>query len=251
MDSSLSGSQRDIGESSNLAQICQSYSYTFKDNKYDNYVAILSVLAQASIDSAKRLFDINISDEIALIKKDMDIKKYGYPEFWKTIRPGFDSGKINREIHCPMNYLQTLNIRTLKFKKNSVIGLEKFLVDEPFTENRAKARRIEELIEKYQINKYTDSVGDLISNGEYEWDKWLILRSDFDDLIDDLRQMTLSMNYRALVIRLIKRAFILEPSMLSNKKRLKTKIGKNKSLLMKVLYDVNPKLFLSCFIEKS
>ena len=45
IDNAISASQTDIGESSNLAQLCLSYSYTFDDVKFDNYVAVLSVLA--------------------------------------------------------------------------------------------------------------------------------------------------------------------------------------------------------------
>ena len=45
IDNKLAASQLTIGESSNLAQICLSYSYNFKDKKYQDYVCILSVLA--------------------------------------------------------------------------------------------------------------------------------------------------------------------------------------------------------------
>lgn len=45
MDNMLSASQTDIGESSNLAQVAQTYDYNFDDPKYKDYVCILSVLA--------------------------------------------------------------------------------------------------------------------------------------------------------------------------------------------------------------
>lgn len=45
IDNKLAASQLTIGESSNLAQICLSYSYNFTDKKYQDYVCILSVLA--------------------------------------------------------------------------------------------------------------------------------------------------------------------------------------------------------------
>ena len=38
IDNKLAASQLTIGESSNLAQICLSYSYNFKDKKYQDYV---------------------------------------------------------------------------------------------------------------------------------------------------------------------------------------------------------------------
>ena len=53
IDNKLAESQTDIGESSNLAQIAQTYDYNFEDPKYSDYVCILSVLAQVAIDNAK------------------------------------------------------------------------------------------------------------------------------------------------------------------------------------------------------
>lgn len=45
IDNKLAASQMSIGSSSNLAQIALSYSYTFPNQKYKDYVCILSVLA--------------------------------------------------------------------------------------------------------------------------------------------------------------------------------------------------------------
>ena len=45
IDNNLADSQGDIGGSSNLAQMSQTYSYCFEDKKYQDYVCILSVLA--------------------------------------------------------------------------------------------------------------------------------------------------------------------------------------------------------------
>ena len=45
IDNKLAHAQLAIGESSNLAQLALTYSYTFEDKDYDDYVAILSVLA--------------------------------------------------------------------------------------------------------------------------------------------------------------------------------------------------------------
>ena len=61
MDNSLAQAQMAIGESSNLAQLALTYTYNFEDKKYEDYVCILSVLAQAAIDNAKRRYDIDIS----------------------------------------------------------------------------------------------------------------------------------------------------------------------------------------------
>ena len=96
MDNILSDSQTDIGESSNLAQVAQSYAYSYSDPRYDDYCAILSVVAQASIDSSKRRFDINIPAEIKLIKKQMDVKKNKYPMFWSVLAGLYTTQKIKK-----------------------------------------------------------------------------------------------------------------------------------------------------------
>ena len=114
IDNNISSSRMTIGESSNLAQISLTYSYNFEDNKYKDYVCILSVLAQVAIDNAKRRYDIDLDKEIKRIKKDMDIKHNGYPKFWRMIRSGFSRHKINHNLTCPMNYLSTVKIREFK-----------------------------------------------------------------------------------------------------------------------------------------
>lgn len=45
IDNTLAAAQLAIGESSNLAQVCLTYTYNFNDQKYQDYVCILSVLA--------------------------------------------------------------------------------------------------------------------------------------------------------------------------------------------------------------
>ena len=40
VDNALAKSQTDIGESSNLAQIAQTYDCTFNDEKYADYVVV-------------------------------------------------------------------------------------------------------------------------------------------------------------------------------------------------------------------
>ena len=99
MDNTLAGAQRDIGESSNLAQIAQTYDCTFDDEKYKDYVCILSVLAQIAIDNAKRRFDIDVGAEIQRIKRDMDITTNKYPIFWRLIKKDFDMNRVNFELH--------------------------------------------------------------------------------------------------------------------------------------------------------
>lgn len=249
IDNSLAKSQFDIGLSSNLAQIAQTYAYTFNERKYDNYVAILSVIAQASIDSAKRRFDIDISKEIELIQKDMDTDTNGYPKFWAIIKKNFNKDKINEDLHCPMNYLINIKPGNSRTKKNTV-DFAKFLEDIEIKESRRKCRKIEQMIEKYSIDFYDTIKTSYLTTGDYGGNEFLLLRSDFDDLVNDIRKSDVSKNYRHLVYYLISRAFTTTPQLQRNKDKIARKTNKNKSILLKILYDVNREVFLSCFKEK-
>ena len=46
VDYKIASANMAIGESSNLAQLCLSYTYNYEDRKYYEYVCVLSVLAQ-------------------------------------------------------------------------------------------------------------------------------------------------------------------------------------------------------------
>lgn len=238
IDNNLAGSQRDIGESSNIAQIAQTYACNFEDQKYIDYVCILSVLAQAAIDSAKRRFDIDIGNEIRRIKNDMDISKHRYPSFWRLIRSDTKLDKVNVDLHCPMNYLYNLELN--RFRHDSTtLPMSYFFKKIELREDKRKCKKVEELISKYSLR--------LINLSECEDDEYLLLRSDFDDLILDINKINISGNYAGLMSWLIDRAFVITSNVIYNNKKLKTKLNKNKSLLLKVLYSINCKIFLSCF----
>lgn len=247
IDNNLARSQTDIGESSNLAQIAQTYEYNFKDQKFSDYVCILSVLAQVAIDNAKRRFDIDLTEEIKRIKKDMDIKTYKYPAFWSIIKKGFNRKNINKNLVCPMNYLHDLNFDKYK-STTSTIPMSHFFIKHQLDINRRTCKRVEELISKYSLQLYNQNVSDGFNNERDN--EYLLLRSDFDELVRNIRNVNISSNYVGLMSWLIDRAFMITPSILQNNKMIKTNLGANKSLLLKVLYEVNPKCFLACFNKK-
>lgn len=241
LDNLLSASQTDIGESSNLAQIAQTYSYNFSDEKYEDYVCIMSVLAQVAIDSAKRRFDVNIPAEISRIKADMDIKEIGYPLFWSIIKKGFNRKHINPELDCPMNYLYSLQLEQGRTTKT--ISISNFFNVYPVESGRRKCRKVEELIENYSLELYKHNTDEK----ENDRDGYFLLRSDFDKMVQDIRQIHISKNYICLMSWLINRAFCITPGEKKNIYNIQTKLDKNKSLLLKVLYDVNPSNLLEIF----
>lgn len=240
IDNELAKSQTDIGESSNLAQIAQTYDCTFNEQKYSDYVCILSVIAQAAIDNAKRRFDIDISSEIKRIKKDMNISENKYPDFWRIIKHGFNKKYINSDLHCPMNYL--VNIEVPEFRKISpTIPMSELFIKHKLELNRRVCKKVEELIVKYSLDLYN-----AVTSENQNIEDWILLRSDFSDLIRDIKGLNISSNYIGLMSWLLDRAFIITNDVIRNRK-LQTNLDKNKSLLVKVLYEINPSVFLKCF----
>jgi hypothetical protein len=241
IDNNLADAQLAIGESSNLAQICLTYTYNFDDQKYKDYVCILSVLAQVAIDNAKRRFDIDLTEEIKSIKKDMDIKENGYPAFWSIIRRNFNKRRINKKLKCPMNYIFDIEVNKFRSEEKT-LPMDVFFNFYEAPANRRKSKKVEELIQNYSLGlfKYNTEEDD---NEDY----FLLLRSDYESLIEDIRNVYISKNYLDLMSWLINRAFYIGSGVKRNKKDMISTINTNKSLLLKVLYDINQDAFLACF----
>ena len=252
IDNALAHAQSAIGLSSNLAQFAQTYMYNFRDRKYKDYVCMLSVIAQAAIDNAKRTFDIDIMGEIERIKQDMNVEENGVPSFWKHIKDykakandqKFNSEKINKKLKCPMNYLMDLNFDRFR-NSESTLPISYFFNKFELKEDRRKCRMVEELIEKYSLDLYLYNTVYSFSTDYREHKRNIQL--DFEELIDDIKSLYISNNYLGLMSWLIDRAFCITPSIKQNKMQIKNNTNKNKSLLIKVLYDINSKNLLKCF----
>ena len=247
IDNGLANSALAIGTSSNLAQIAQTYSYNFDDEKYDNYACILAVIAQVAIDSAKRSFDIDVNEEIDRLRKDMDIEENGLPYFWATIRrDGVNVKKINRHLDCPMNRLEELNFPYAS-NRNKKIKMEDILIPHELDLNRKKAKKVEEFIEKYakQLSIFNRTQNFVLNNN----DLYVLLVVDFERLVEDLRELTISKSNCGLFYYLIDRAFRIDTRTKNKAKRgtLDSKLNKNKSILMSILWKLNPDALLMCF----
>ena len=238
VDNNLSNSQLDIGESSNLAQIAQTYTCNYTDEKYGNYVCILSVLAQVAIDNAKRRFDIDLSNEIKRIKNDMDIKNNKYPDFWSIIKKDFNKKLLNHDLKCPMNYLYDLNLSEFR-NTTSTLPMSYFFVKFEMKNNIRTCRKVEDLIARYAFKFYESN-----NNSDNEY---FLLRKDFDDLLKDISKIKISQNYIGLFSWMIDRAFKILPSTIQNKKTISSVLNKNKALLLNTLYRINSSNLLKCF----
>ena len=240
IDNNLANSQLDIGLSSNLAQIARTYSCNFNDEKYVDYVCILSVLAQVAIDNAKRRFDIDLGNEIKRIQKDLNIKTNLYPSFWLLIKKNFKKDNINEELKCPMNYLYNLDLSEFH-NITPTLPMSHFFNKFEMSNNIRTCRKVEDLIAKYSLNLYD------ANSGDSEDDDYLLLRKDFDNLISDIQKIKISKNYLGLFSWMIDRAFLITPNIKSTQKQLLSTLNKNKSLLLKVLYEINSANLLKCF----
>lgn len=238
IDNNLASARLAIGESSNLAQLSLTYSYNFPDKKYKDYVCILSVLAQVAIDNAKRKFDVDLNSEISRIKNDMNIKKNGYPMFWKSIKPSFSMERINKNLICPMNEIKKMEPKS-SYSSRDTLPMSYFFKLSKIDGNRRKSIKVENLIEKYSFDLYDYSVN---SNGDYN-----ILEESFDELVEDIRNTYISKGYAGLMSWLINRAFLITGDAKAKSDVMSSDTSKNRAALLKVLYKVSPKVFLDCF----
>lgn len=245
LDNKLAASQLDIGESSNLAQLAQTYDCTFGEQKYKDYVCILSVLAQIAIDSAKRLFDVDVGKEIKRIKQDMNVKENKYPIFWKIIRRDFNDKNINQDLKCPMNYLY--NLKLDQFRSSSpTLPMEHFFNKFELENNRKTCKKVEELIETYITKQSLYYIESDMNDSDY-----MLLKSEFDDMVQSISNIYISSTYLGLFSWLIDRAFCISITQKQNQYKLKSIIKKRRSVLIKTLYAVNSANLLKCFSGNS
>lgn len=257
IDSNLQEANRAIGESSNLAQFNQVYACTFDDKKYKDYTCILSVVAQIAIDNAKRRSAIDLNMEIARIKEDSNVDVNKQPAFWFDIKKKDKFSKkmtakeknerkkkkLNPDLVCPMNYLGAVKFEDYR-TSDSTLGMENFFVKYDLELNRKKSKKVEEIIQKYSLNLYETRVEEA---DEDDYDDYILLREDFNQMIDDIKSVYISDSYLGLMSWLIDRAFCITPSMKQNSDSKNSTIHKNKSLLLSTLYNINKDNLLKCF----
>ena len=206
---------------------------------------------QCAIDNAKRTFDVDIPAEIKRIKSEIDLTTNGYPAFWLVIRRGFARTKINPKLSCPMNKVYDTKVKMVQ-PKTPTLPMSSFYVKYELDLNKRRSKKIEDLIEKYSLdlfNYHTDDHTWDNEDSDMIYNDYLLLKADFEQLVNDIRRMVLPDKYIGLMSWLINRAFIITPQMQSNQHTLQTNINKNKSLLLKILYTVNPECLLKCFAK--
>lgn len=215
MDANASKAQLDIGESSNLAMLAISYYWTELEkpipdmNKLkelsDNF-NILAVLAQVAIDSIKREYEVSVRDEINRIKKmecmnitkensKGKIVKCDYPYFMKYVKevPTTKNGKelsntqismsrnkilnrINKEINCPMNWLEFEFDKLFIMPKNKKIDISNYIVNLCTDVKK---------VNTYQVNK----IREMAINYSAKLTKLNSLEDDYELMIEETNQI--------------------------------------------------------------
>lgn len=244
MDNNLAKAQLVIGESSNLAQIALTYSHNFNDQKYKDAVCALSVLAQVAIDNAKRQFDIDLNGEIRRFKKELNVQDNGYPSFWLLIHSEFNRDNISWKLKCPMNYMRDLDLMRFR-SEDSTLPISHFFVRHSVEDknDKRKCRKVEEFIQQYAIDLYDFNMID-----DRDWrdpNDVYLLKDNFNDMMEDIKRLYVSKNYVSLYSWLLDRAFNISPMV--NCQRNNSTLSKNRSILLKVLYDINKDNLLNCF----
>ncbi|CCG49127.1 RNA dependent RNA polymerase [Bacillus velezensis] len=162
IDNKLSKSQRAIGETVNLAQLCMS---VYWDNKNSNRgetpnhllknVDILTVLSGVCIDLAKKYYDIKIEKELKHISKQVMLKEVDNvkkkPLFWVHVSQ--DSKMKNKvaQYDTPMDYLLIELEQIPRGKKEGKIEFDRLLVKKDSRKgNRKQSARIKSLVTELQ-----------------------------------------------------------------------------------------------------
>ncbi len=246
VDNNIASRQLEIGASSNLAQIALTYTYNFSAQKYEDAVCILSVLAQIAIDSAKRQSQVDVTAENRRLRDDINIKDNGYPPFWSVIRKGFDYKKINHMLHSPMGYL--CNLQNTKVRsKTATLPMSDFFVQHELDMSRKMSKKIEDWIEKYMNDVIAYNLSCSNQDEKADAEDNLLLRNDFELMIQDIRQLSISKKYAGLFSWLLNRAFVITPGIKGKIHVLDSDTSRNRSVLLTTLYTLNPQVFLSCF----
>lgn len=244
MDNNISSAQYAIGEASNIAQLALSYYYDdgAKSQELEDVFIVCSVLAQVAIDGCKREYDINVNKELNRLKllpcmQPVDGRRY--PVFYaeRQKQKGYD--KIEepeiRSFNTPMEILaeiiedEVIDLRKHKELIQYTCNLN--MVFQYQTDRIRDSKQYKKVISIVQ--EYDSEVRKLDVNEDGFSGKATML---FDDCMEQLRNLTIN---RSTMSSLILYAFASNDDV--------------RDRLLTVLYDKNPKTFLSCFkkTEKS
>ena len=240
---------------------------------YDNFI-ILSVLAQVIIDGCKREYEIDGNKEIDRISKlsCMSIKrivgytesgkpkykKYDFPEFMKYTREikytkdgkelpqeEIDESKnklksrINRDLSCPMNWLEDWINKIQNASTTETIPTEHFFVKMDGYANNRQMTKIRQIVEEY--DSYIKAIQSNSSLDDEMSTELIIDRSKF--VLDELSKI--KVGNIVTINRLIETSLGIEPK--DNGSIFYNKSQKYTRKMLNCLYKMNKDKFLLNF----
>lgn len=265
MDSQMQQAQKAIGGSSDTAQLCQSY-YWDKiakneidddSNQYYENTVILAVCAQLAIDGCKKVFAVDVNNDIQRIRQQSCMQKEkDYPKFMKWTheiqitkngkqRPQDDikkeknklSRRIDPDIICPMNWLiECLDkIQGVSYK-NDIEETYNYLVKQKKRANQNQLSKIRKLVEEYDSYvKYCMGFVD-------EEMRMIKYSEKTDEVLEQLRSMSIG---KDTMIRLITTSLGYVGSV--NHGLEYKNATKYSRKMLTLLYRYDKEKFLSCF----
>lgn len=271
MDSKLQSAQRQIGGSSDTAQLGLSYYWSkLADNQQDDEETkilyedfnVLAVIAQVSIDGCKRSYSVDPTEEIKRIRSQAVMKrKAGFPKFMKftkeikTVknnveRPWKDiiadrkriADRVDDSLVCPMNWLEEVLDEIKPMKKAQRIPIDEIFVWEKGNANSRKMGKVRKLVEEY--NDWVTLNHNEIQMKKPETLAELTKRDN--ELTAAIRGMKLSyitMNH--LVGSVLK-----ADSYVSGQTNV-AQVVKSSRKMLNALFRADRELFLRCFVRKS
>ena len=252
IDNLLAQSKNDIGVSSNMAQLALSYYQHDKTKELRDIVCIMSVLAQVSIDNAKRQYAVNVKDEIARISELECIKVYKgkIPSWMQYIKKDVKKSRLLKsdECNCTMEHLQKA-IDEIKNLVNNVENLKigTLLVIDIAMDNKTnypQIKKIEDLILSFDKKvKYTNKIAKRYNWKEDKVEKEVApIRDSVVSRVSGLVLTKESMYY------LVKNA--IDTTLITKDKEKISDSKKYKRKMLNVLYNTHKELFLSMWIIK-
>ena len=271
MDCKMQSAQKAIGGSSDTAQLSQSY-YWDKVAKgeidddcrqyYENTV-ILAVCAQLAIDGCKKVFAVDVNNDIERIRSQECMKREkDYPEFmkWTHEIPVTKNGKersyddirrdrnkvrkrVDSSIVCPMNWLEESLNKIQGVSKRDYVDTKDYFIKIPGEANRHQASKIRKMIEEY--DGYTKHLLFLMQDSPDVDDYFYLLLIKTNDLLSTLNRMKIS---QYTINRLIGTVLGIDWGIQEENKYRQASKYVRKTL--NVLYRNNREKFLKCFKNK-
>lgn len=267
MDSAMQSAQKAIGGSSDTAQLSQSYYWSKvaldeldeECQQYYENTVILAVAAQLAIDGCKRVFEVDVNNDIARIRNQPCMKKKkDYPAFMKWTheikmtkngkeRPQQDVDKernrvvnrVDESIICPMNWLIDRLNKIQGASKRETIDDVEFLVKQEKHANWTQVQKVRELVEKYDgYVKYCMSINDEEIRNLYYIEKT-------EETMEELRKLNIS---HQTMRRLIASSLGYEGK--TKKKYIYSKASRYTIKMLNLLYKYDKQKFLKCFIKQ-